>query len=386
MEIQNETSRTLLHTVCLLPHEYPKTRLADFSGLSHSQIDAAWTDPTLWRLLACRDETNQSPWPLHATCRDHVLAALKNHPQLRQERLEIITAHYQSLIGDDLDRPDIDEDALIHATMLVYQTGTPESFVLVVDRLFPIKRRYGLLDACIDDLTLAIESAKNIENKGLIAALSGNLGLIYYTRGDLDQAETMFKKSLDISEELGNKLWMANQYGNLGNLYYTKDDLDKAETMYLKSIKIEEALGHEEGRAVDYCNLGSLHYIRGNLKQAEVMYQKSLEIYKALGRKEGMASVYGNLGNIYWSGGDMDQAETMFKKSLEINQALRRKEGMANQYGNLGNLYYTKGDMEQAETMYRESLSLFKQIGATPMVEKTQALLDELLKQKKSSE
>ena len=36
------------------------------------------------------------------------------------------------------------------------------------------------------------------DNQGQIAASYGNLGLIYQTRGDLEQAEAMFKKSLGL--------------------------------------------------------------------------------------------------------------------------------------------------------------------------------------------
>lgn len=46
--------------------------------------------------------------------------------------------------------------------------------------------------------------------------------------------------------------------------------------------------------------------------------------------------------------------------------------------GNLGTLYFTRGDLDRAEEMYRKSLDLFREIGATPQIEKTEGLLAKL--------
>ncbi|HBS28608.1 MAG TPA: hypothetical protein DEB06_03955, partial [Phycisphaerales bacterium] len=54
----------------------------------------------------------------------------------------------------------------------------------------------------------------------------GNLGVVLKTRGDLDGAEAMFRKSLEINERLGRPEGMANQYGNLGVVLQTRGDLD----------------------------------------------------------------------------------------------------------------------------------------------------------------
>ena len=53
---------------------------------------------------------------------------------------------------------------------------------------------------------------------------TGNLGIVYLTRGDLDEAEAMYRPSLALNEELGRKEGMANQYGNLGMLLIRRGD------------------------------------------------------------------------------------------------------------------------------------------------------------------
>ena len=58
------------------------------------------------------------------------------------------------------------------------------------------------------------------------------LGGIYYTRGDLDQAEELYRKALEIDEEIGCREGMAKRYGTLGEISQMRGDLDRAESDY----------------------------------------------------------------------------------------------------------------------------------------------------------
>ncbi len=212
-------------------------------------------------------------------------------------------------------------------------------------------------------LEVALSAARQLGDRGLEGMALGNLGLVHRTRGDLDCAEEMHMKSLEIHEALGRREGMASQYGNLGLVYQTRGDLDRAEEMFEKSLALDEALGRREGMANAYGNLGLVYQIRGDLDRAEEMFKKSLEIHEAIGSKEGMARDYGNLGLVYKTRGDLDRAEEMFEKSLALDEALGRREGMANQYRNVGNLYSTRGDLDRAEEMHQRSLALNEALG-----------------------
>ena len=98
----------------------------------------------------------------------------------------------------------------------------------------------GLLDSAIG---LSERALVYIKKDSIEGAIFGNLGLIYQKRGDLDKAEEMFHKVLDIDNKLGRLDSIANAYGNLGVIYKTRGDLDKAEQMHTKSLEIEEKLG-----------------------------------------------------------------------------------------------------------------------------------------------
>ncbi|WP_321339464.1 tetratricopeptide repeat protein [uncultured Cohaesibacter sp.] len=156
---------------------------------------------------------------------------------------------------------------------------------------------------------------------------------------------------------------LASIYHQLGMVAQDRGDLDAAETWYKKSLEIREALGNRPGMASSYHQLGRVAQDRGNLDTAETWYKKSLEIREALGNRPGMASSYHQLGIVAQHGGDLDAAETWYKKALDINETLGNRPGMASSYGQLGLLAEKRGDPHAAFCWIIRCISLFDQFG-----------------------
>ncbi|MGD0552642.1 MAG: tetratricopeptide repeat protein [Sedimentisphaerales bacterium] len=230
-----------------------------------------------------------------------------------------------------------------------------------VNECFEPLRNLGLLDEAISFSERALGAAKKDSKE--VAMVLGNLGLICQKRGELDKAEKMLKKAMEINEKLGWLEGMASQYGNLRMIYLTRGDLDKAVEMHKKSLEIEKKLGRIEGMANQYGNVVPIYRTMGGLGKAEEMYKKLLEIDKKLGRLEGMVSDYGNLGLIYQMRGESGKTVEMHKKAMEISEKIGRIEGMANQYGNLGLIYQTRGELDKAEEMYKKAMEIEKRLG-----------------------
>ena len=81
-----------------------------------------------------------------------------------------------------------------------------------------------------------------------MAAATGNLGLIYMTRGELDRAEAMFKRARTL-RGTGQQGGQARATGNLGLIYRTRGELDRAEAMFKRALELAEELGSKEQQA-----------------------------------------------------------------------------------------------------------------------------------------
>ena len=106
---------------------------------------------------------------------------------------------------------------------------------------------------------------------------------------------------------------MASDYGNLGILYSSRGDLDKAEKMYLKSLEINKDLGRKEGMANNYANLGILYTTLGvwlrldfstlpgdaTLGAGVVLLGYTVARYNALIQARAIATILGRLWNLF---------------------------------------------------------------------------------------
>ena len=224
----------------------------------------------------------------------------------------------------------------------------------------------------------ALELNQAQGHKQGMAANYGILGNVYYTQGDLEKAERVYRKALALNQELGRKESIAANYGNLGNVYSLRGNLDQAEAMHKQALALHQALNQKQGTAADYVNLGNVYSRRGNLDQAEAMHKRALALNEELGRQEGIARSYGNLGEVYYARGDLKQAEAMYKQALELNRALGYKEGMATDYGSLGQMYSQGGELSKAEEMWTAALALFEDIGAKLKAEQIRRWLEDI--------
>ena len=272
--------------------------------------------------------------------------------------------------------------SLSERALEVVEKGSKEE-AAVIGNLGIIYRTRGKLDKAEEMHKKSLEIEKKLGRLDGIANQYGNLGLICETRGELDKAEEMHKKALEIHEKLGQIVGVASTYGNLGNVYCMRGELDKAEDMHNKSLEINKKLGCLEEMAIDYGNLGLIYKERGEPDKAEEMHKKALEIDKKIGHLEGVARHYGNLGNVYYERGELDKAENIQKKALEINKTIGRLEGQAIQYGNLGSVYKERGDIGKAKEYWEKALELYKKIGMPHMVEKVEGLIEGIGKGKK---
>ena len=253
----------------------------------------------------------------------------------------------------------------------------PKAFVYAfVNECFSSLRLLGLLDTAVSFSGRALDVTQ--EGTAERAIVLGNLGLIHQTRGELDRAEELHKKSLEINQKLKRQEGVASNYGNLGNVYMGRADLGKAEQMHKSSLQIAQAINLRPVMASEYAALGLVYGMKGNLEEAEEMHSKGLGIYQKLRQSEGIAQQYGNLGLVYMNRGNLNGAEEAVRRSLHISSVGGMTELTAKCHANLCLIYEQLGYIVEAKKYGKKALELFKKIGMKPEIEKVQRLIDGL--------
>jgi tetratricopeptide (TPR) repeat protein len=96
----------------------------------------------------------------------------------------------------------------------------------------------------------------------------------------------------------------------LGVVAYTRQDLDAAEKWYFKSLEIDEKINDEIGMAETYCNLSDIAKEQDNNEAAEEWLRKALHIFE----KQSDANRVIHLGEIAERRNDVGDAEKLYRK------------------------------------------------------------------------
>ncbi len=255
-----------------------------------------------------------------------------------------------------------DEEALIRDTLTyLAPESTPEAAWMHL--LGIVSEARGELQQAATLYRESLEISQRLGDQEGMANSYHHLGKLAETHGELQQAENLYRQSLEINERLGKEDSMASGYHHLGKLAETHGELEQAEELYRQSLDIKERLGDEAGKGTSYHHLAKLARARGDLSQAETLYRQSLEIDERLGNQVGVGASYHSLGMLARARGDLSQAETLYRQSLEIDERLGNQVGMAISYHSLGLLAETRRDLRQAETLYRQSLEVNERLG-----------------------
>lgn len=202
------------------------------------------------------------------------------------------------------------------------------------------------------------------------ADIYNNLGLLYKAKGEYDDSEGFFVKSLNIRMEVLDTKHpsIATSYDNLTNLYRDRGELVKAEEVAIKCLQIrKDVLDQNHPQlASSYNTLANLYRDTGDLVRSEEFYLKCLSIRQEVldPKHPDLAATFNNLALLYKAKGDFPKSEELALKCLNIRQEILdpMHPRLGNSYNNLADLYKAKGNYAKAEEFYGKCLVIREKV------------------------
>ncbi len=149
-----------------------------------------------------------------------------------------------------------------------------------------------------------------------------NIGLVYRSLAQYDQALEFHNKALEICEEVQYPEGQAKIYNNIGMVYSSIGDYAQALYNYKKALAIGESISLSDPsiNALTYNNIGFLYNELEQFSQALEHYHKALEIYKqaSISENTDIAIAYNNIGDVLVKQKNYLDAIAYFQKALEI--------------------------------------------------------------------
>jgi DNA-binding winged helix-turn-helix (wHTH) protein/tetratricopeptide (TPR) repeat protein len=239
----------------------------------------------------------------------------------------------------------------------------------------------------ISDCEKARESATAAGDPNAAARVLNDLAGIYYQRGELLKAESMWREAAKEFRDLHEAEGLAATSNNIGAVYLQEGKLNDAKKMFEESIPGYQATEDKSGLALVLNDLGDLSRLKGNLDTAETTYQQAKATAKEIEDKSAAAYVLSGLGDVLKDRGDLAGARKSYEESLALRMQSGEKQAEAETHIALALLSIEEGHPAAAEITLRQYLNQFhKEQQADDELAGETSLIQALLAQGKSSD
>ncbi len=184
-----------------------------------------------------------------------------------------------------------------------------------------------------------------------------NIGYIYSSKENYDEAINYFEKAVQINHEIGGIQGEGNQLLNVGSTYRLKGDLDKAYDYCNRALELHRKIMYKQGQAGTLGMMGNIYADRKNYTKALQYYTNAIIIYRETNYKIGEVIQLNSLGLLFMKQDDMEQALSYFRQALEVCREYDYKQGEGDALHNIGNIYLLKDQVKEAVSYYEQALA-----------------------------
>ncbi len=224
----------------------------------------------------------------------------------------------------------------------------------------------------------AVELSDQLHDKRFKSIMLNDMAVLYDDMGNMRQSLETSYKDLQLQEELNDSLGMAYTYNNIAHIFIELKDDKNALEYYTKSLEMFNALKYEKGMAMIMCNMGTYYSSNGDGKTALIYYRKSLQLYRQMKDAYSVGEVLSCCGFELDKQGQGDSALIYFNQALSIAQKLNVKENMAYAYRAMAKIMLSKGNVTEAEQYASRSLQISKQLGNLRDIQNAAKILKEI--------
>src|SRR6185503_7437446 len=234
---------------------------------------------TLWRLhgriVHARGEQSRAI-ALHSR-------ALK-HAELAHDSRAIGLAHYElALCYKQVGDSGIVRDHLTEAASALHAAGDRRHLALVHSLSAVLLAQAGRVDEATAGLRQGERLAMAIPADDVLAGIVHNQANVALMRHRHDQALTLAERSVALHESLGSGHGLAVALATLGQIYVQLGDLERAEQILTRTLEVRSPIQFHETTGAVFDTLAQIHLMRGSYERAGDYLRQASDAYGAYG-------------------------------------------------------------------------------------------------------
>jgi DNA-binding NtrC family response regulator/tetratricopeptide (TPR) repeat protein len=234
---------------------------------------------TLWRLHGritfARGEQSRAI-ALH-------LRALK-HAELAHDSRAIGLAHYElALCYKQVGDSRIVRDHLTEAASALHAAGDRRHLALVHSLSAVLLAQSGRCDEANSALRQGERLAMAIQADDVLAGIVHNQANVALMRHHHDQALALAERSVALHQTLGSGHGLAVALATLGQIFVQLGDLERAEQILTRTLEVRSPVQFQETTGAVFDTLAQIHLMRGSYERAGDYLRQASEAYGAYG-------------------------------------------------------------------------------------------------------
>ncbi len=193
------------------------------------------------------------------------------------------------------------------------------------------------------------------------------IGRIYRAMGDNNRALLYLNRALDLARNIPYRSLLANILNSIGYLYLEQEAYQEAKKYLDESLEIFVSQKNQTDTAMVLLNLGVVEQRQGNLEQALVDFQKSLEKATAISNKDVMIAAGEGIGAIHIEKKDYAAAFEILEKSHSLALEIADQNRIAEVLWRKAELYYANRSYAEAEALSENAYRIAREFNLSKL-------------------
>ena len=242
-------------------------------------------------------------------------------------------------------------------------------------------RSLGEYDEALNSYKKSLEIFKALDDKASIGSLLNEISKIFWVHGEYAIALRYIEDALAVNRGIGNKKEEGVTLSNLGRNYYNQGDYFKAKDFLEAALVIHRETGNREREAVTINDIGQIYFSFGDYEKALDILQNALAIRREMGDQAGKAGTLRNMSLVYLSKGDDKKALGYVEAAIKIQREIGHQAGLCMSLCQAGEIHAHQGNQAEAEHAWLEAYRIAKEIGHAQALQALEKLAKDLGKE-----
>lgn len=233
----------------------------------------------------------------------------------------------------------------------------------LLGRIYRRQGHYELAQKHLDEALEAVQNQTDVDDADFLQGrILFNLGVIHHQRGELERAESLYTKAMNLLKRTENGRYYAGVLNSYGMLLRAKGDYEQAARCYREAINYfsESAFFDDLAHATN--NLAYVQIRLGNLEEATRLLAESLELRRRARDIAGESVTLELMGMLHLEQGQLKEAQQVLNSALQMAELAKNDQEKAFALITLGRVLAAQGALDESKERLQEALRLAIQL------------------------